>query len=318
MPRIRTILDAVGDAAVQAGRPVLYAATASAMRRIAKGAKTPEEVAARMEPGQFFNEWEFAAVAAVIWQVHAAGEILGRARAGLQVKGKLKGWSLLARPPETFRKYVERIGADILEPSPAPLAQATRGLRITETFRHPPERALSWLKSLRPETGISTPWLEAGRNAAFSLAVETDAAMLTRVRDTVARAIEEGLGVREAGLTLENLGVTSTNPQYAEMVFRTNAMDAFTRGNYEEVAEDPVLAVEYPFWEYWNPKDGRTGADHWANLTRGVNGTSFYPRNVPFERARGPRAFNCRCQLLRWIDREEAVKLKLLPAPAAA
>jgi hypothetical protein len=102
-------------------------------------------------------------------------------------------------------------------------------------------------------------------------------------------------------------GIVTSN---CEMVFRTNAMDSYTTGSYDAVAGDPEIADEFPYWEYLVVDDDRLSDEHRENLTKGVNGTQYYPRDVTFEEARGDRPFNCRCDL-RWIHKYEAAELGL-------
>ncbi len=79
-------------------------------------------------------------------------------------------------------------------------------------------------------------------------------------------------------------GIISSN----SMIFRTNAMDALTKGMDDERQADD-MAEHFPVWRYLGIEDGRQGADHQPHFNR------YYPNSASFAEVRGKRPFNCRC-----------------------
>lgn len=87
---------------------------------------------------------------------------------------------------------------------------------------------------------------------------------------------------------LREAGVSPANPQYGEMVYRTNVMDAYNSGVHAELAT-PDMQEMFPAWEYLGIQDGREGDDHRPKFGK------YYPTSASFAEVRGDRPFNCRC-----------------------
>ena len=99
---------------------------------------------------------------------------------------------------------------------------------------------------------------------------------------------------------LDAAGITPRNPQYAEMVYRTNMNDSYMQGFSAEMA-DPGVQRTFPVWQYLGIRDGRQGEDHEPHFDR------YYHASQPFAEVRGPRVFNCRCSAapvtkFEWAD----------------
>lgn len=165
-----------------------------------------------------------------------------------------------------------------------------------------PEEALAYFTRLVPTLGVDPERFPGEqRRRAFTLAESTNQVLTERVQ----RAITEGLGEsRSAADTVavirqafEESGVSPRNPQYADMVFRTNAADSYQTGVYEE-GRHPDVADLFPVWQYQIIDDHRTGDDHRPK------GGRYYPADATFADVRGNRPFNCRCSL-RWVDFSE-------------
>lgn len=169
-----------------------------------------------------------------------------------------------------------------------------------------PEEAMSYFGSLYPTLGID-PRRYAGeqRRRAFTLAQSCNATLTARIAALIASALRRNVGVADAAAqiadALDASGATSANPQYAEMVFRTNAMDSFQTGMYEE-GRSPDVRDVFPCWMYIGIDDHRAGADHRPNFDK------LYPSRATFADVRGPRPFNCRCSM-RWVDHHERDQL---------
>ena len=154
----------------------------------------------------------------------------------------------------------------------------------------PPEKALSYFRSLAPgitgDPGIFGPMM---RRQAFTLAVSTDAMLLQKVQGVIADTLATGGGtIADVQEILDKAGVSPRNPQYAEMVYRTNAMDAYNSG-FDEERQDPEVINYFPVWRYDTADDERVGDDH-----RPKDG-KYFPAAATFAEVRGDRPFNCRC-----------------------
>lgn len=160
------------------------------------------------------------------------------------------------------------------------------------------------------------------RRQAFTLAGEVDNQLLGAVHAVIAERVKTGETVSSAprviGEILDAAGLTTANPQRPEMIFRTNAMDAYNQGATEEL-QDPEVIETFPVWEYSNPSDSRSRPEHAAR-----DGL-YWPSTVAFVRVRGTDiadAANCRCTFIP-ISKWEWVKLqvrgaKLQPVPTLA
>ena len=181
----------------------------------------------------------------------------------------------MARPAEPFAEGGDPF-SDFAEPVPA-LA---------------PESALAYFRKLVPALGESTvrygPRLD---RHTFTLAVASDQVILDRVKSAILTALQGGTAT---GATpdvqdiLDSAGVSLNNPQYAEMVVRTNLLDAYNQGAEAELAE-PEMKEAFPAWEYLGVLDTRTGDDHKPKIGK------YYPSSVSFAEVRGSRVWNCRC-----------------------
>lgn len=210
--------------------------------------------------------------------VNATAELLGRSRVR-EVAGRAKLWegSHKGPPDAPFSSF----------------ADAPAGVIVS------PGQAVEYFTSLHPELGVDPRRFgQSLRRQAFTLAESTNQVLTKKVQQLIANSMWNSAGSAEATAkirqALEDAGVSPKNPQYAEMVFRTNAMDAFQQGVYEE-GRSPDVADLFPAWEYLGIKDGRQGKDHEPKFGR------FYPASASFAEVRGDRPFNCRCSM-RWVD----------------
>jgi len=158
----------------------------------------------------------------------------------------------------------------------------------------PPAAAVKYFRKLVPslsgDPGRYGPLLD---RHAFTLAHAADQVLLDKVKQTIADRLtgaDPAPGGPAVEDVLEAAGVSPSNPQYGEMVFRTNMMDAYNQGAVAEMAEPDMRAV-FPAWRYDGVLDERTGDDHRPRIGR------YYPADAPFHLVRGPRVFNCRCVL---------------------
>lgn len=154
-----------------------------------------------------------------------------------------------------------------------------------------PENAINYFQRLVPTLNVPGGFVNAMGQQAFTMAAATDAAMLNTVKGLIVDTLRTGdtTGrVADIRDLLDAAGVTPRNPQYSEMVYRTNMMQSYNTGAQEEM-DDPLMQEFFPVWQYAGILDGRQGADHQPHFDK------YYPSSAKFEEVRGDRVFNCRC-----------------------
>lgn len=160
----------------------------------------------------------------------------------------------------------------------------------------PPESAINYFNSLVPTLNIDPAFVGIIRDRAFTMSVATDEALLRSVKSIIADTLKTGdtTGkVADIQDLLEQSGVAPKNPQYSEMVYRSNMMNSFNEGASEEL-QDPLMQEFFPVNEYLGIADGRERARHRVHFNK------YYPANVPFAEIRDSEAgeydgYNCRC-----------------------
>ena len=170
-----------------------------------------------------------------------------------------------------------------------------------------PSEAVKYFKSLVPALDLIPerygPRLD---RQAFTLAVAADEALLKKVKQVIQDQLNRGKRPDPVGdieRVLEAAGVSHRNPHYAEMVYRTNMMDAYIQGQQAELSH-PMMQETFPAWEYLAIEDERARPHHAAR-----NG-KLYPSSVPFTEVRGTGpedVINCRCGFApidRWTLQE--------------
>lgn len=173
----------------------------------------------------------------------------------------------------------------------------------------PPTQALDYFQSLYPSLNHIDPlrFGELLRRQAFTLAVVTERTLLQSVQLSITTSIAQGQTLMQATASIQKLlddaGVTPANPQYAEMVYRTNTMDAYNVGAQEELQRE---AETFPVWRYANAQLDTSRKTH-----RERHG-NYYAASTPFTLVRGESiadAANCTCTMIP-IDRWEWEQLQ--------
>lgn len=268
------------DRAIGKGVEAMAEACRSAAERLVKqGAKA-------LRTGRLFNHAELSRVAEQLAATTATGNLLGRARIRERQRKaeELQGARTFSDEPTTFASF-----ASPLEPMP-------------------PEKALAFFTRLEPRINVTDPdrWGEAMERHAFTMAARVDRIVLERIQDLLRENLETGKEIKATpkaiDALLEQAGVSPRNPQYSEMVVRTNLKDAYNTGADQE-RMDPDVAEIFPVWRYAGIRDGRQGEDHEPHFDR------YYPNDVSFDEVRGDRPFNCRCDQIP-IDKWEWAKLQ--------
>jgi hypothetical protein len=176
---------------------------------------------------------------------------------------------------------------------------------LSDVPKLPPEAAARYFNALIPSLGIDPAvygqWL---RRRAFTLALATEETLLSKVQKVIAQSLEEGRAYQDTPGDINDLlleaGVSPRNPQYAEMVWRTNMMDSYNVG-LETETQKPEVRDFFPVWQYFAIVDNRSRPHH-AERNR-----NYYPNGVPFNAVRGTaigEVANCRCTF-RPVDRYE-------------
>ncbi len=258
------------------------AVTATAAKRLLSGSGANVLRARRL-----YDDDEVADLADTLSATLATGHLLGRAR----IRERQKLAEERQGRPETFSD------------EPAPFAAFAD--KPVEPL--PPEEALAYFRGLVPELGGDPR--RFGRlmeRQAFTAAAAADEVLLARIKAAIRTGLEQGKAVgttaRGIGDLLDSAGVSTGNPQYAEMVARTNMMDAYNSGATREM-QDPAVQEFFPVWRYVGIRDGRQGKDHEPHFDR------YYPNTAAFADVRGPRPYNCRCTAIP-IDRYDWAKLQ--------
>jgi DNA topoisomerase IB/2'-5' RNA ligase len=156
-----------------------------------------------------------------------------------------------------------------------------------------PASALSYFRSLVPSMNLDVKrWGDSLRRKTFTMAEATNKIILNKVQKVIASRAAAGLatyGPAAVEDVLVKAGIHPKNPQYPEMVFRTNYMDMLNVAA-EEQRLDPDIVDDFPVWRYMGIRDGRQGKDHEQHFDQ------YFSNKVKFHEVRGERIFNCRCQ----------------------
>ena len=283
------IADNYFDAAMELGLKVLSAICRTATKRLLIG----------QAAGRFFNDDELSKLIHVFAATMGTGDLLGRTRIRQQWTATLAAHGEL---PPLSESQIDRLNG-VLH---IWLAEDERQTTVEPML---PVDALAYFRNLVPSLGVDPMrWGFDLRRRVFTMAATTDAALLGRVQSLIAERMESGqFSARRtpAGSVIEappqaiadlldSVGVTPRNPQYAEMVFRTNTIDAYNQAATQEL-QDPDVIETFPVQEYSNPDDERSRETHAER-----NG-KFYPASVPFVQIRGTSiadAANCRCTFI--------------------
>lgn len=262
--------------AKDAGVKTLYWLTRRAVQRLLEH---PDPQAAK----HLFDDSELIALADQLAATNATANLLGRAR----IREKADHAGKVEFADDSFVAFVE---------PPPPL---------------PPTQAINYFQGLVPTIGVDPqrfgPLL---RREAFTLAGQTDTAILDRVKSTILDSLQTGKGT---GVTpdvesiLTQAGVSPANPQYSEMVVRTNLMDSFNVGAQQELQTSDMQDA-FPVWCYLGIEDGRQRPAHQVQFNK------YFPNTASFAEIRDAvkgefDGYNCRCSF-RAIDKYEWAKLQ--------
>lgn len=131
-------------------------------------------------------------------------------------------------------------------------------------------------------------------SSAFTVAELNCDRAIAKVRDTIARHVQDGGSLQEFKAD-EVMQRSTMGPGHLENVYRTNIQGAFRDGQ-ETVMSNPIVAGMFPYQAYHAIHDGRVRETHKALETLGLNGTNVYRRDDPFwDHFTPPWGYQCRC-----------------------
>jgi SPP1 gp7 family putative phage head morphogenesis protein len=257
----------------------------SAMRRLVHAGNRRGWEAA-LHADVFFDDAELADIADALARGIATADLMGRAR----VRRRADLAEKRASSGENYSKNYSAAFAELSAFSPRPDDDDP-----FHDFAEPvppmaPESAVAYFQRLVPTLDGSTvrygPRLD---RHAFTLAAASDQVVLDRVKAAILKSLQEGpTATPQVQDVLDSAGVSPRNPQYAEMVARTNLQDAYNQGAQDEL-DSPEMKEAFPAFEYLGILDSRTGEDHRPKIGK------YYPSTASFAEVRGPRVWNCRC-----------------------
>ncbi|AWM35894.1 Phage Mu protein F like protein [Gemmata obscuriglobus] len=213
-----------------------------------------------------FDDAELGQIAEALARCVASADLMGRARIRRRAEMAERVAFADAGTDDPFHDFTDAV--PVLEPT----------------------TALEYFRRLVPTLGGGTARYGAKLDRhAFTLAVASDQTVLEKVKAAILKQLQTGASaVPDVEQVLDDAGVSVANPQYADMVVRTNVLDAYNQGAQDEIA-DPDMRERFPAWEYLGVLDDRTGDDHRPKIGK------YFPSSVPFAEVRGSRVWNCRC-----------------------
>ena len=163
---------------------------------------------------RLFKDGERRVLTGVIAATNATAELLGRAK-------------VRERWVQALRKHDPKAFAELALPPHVELFDEPDPRTIKPM---PPAKALAYFQRLVPTISVKNPERFGAllERKAFTLAVDAERTLLDSVQGLIQDRIQTGKGISTAPAEIEALlsdaGVSPQNPQYAEMVQRTNMM----------------------------------------------------------------------------------------------
>lgn len=213
------------------------------------------------------------------------------------------------------------------KPLPADVLSFLDPIPMAAAFNLTPSQALDYFsnKGLKP-TFSYLDMIGQEHDYAFTVAGMMDADLLHDVRKAVDDALASGQSMREfeKGLTplLQKKGwwgdadlldpITGLptpkqlgSPHRLELIFRTNLMNSYAAGQWEEIQQQKEIA---PFLMYDAVDDGRTRAEHaqWDGKVLPVD-SPFWQTHYP------PNDYNCRCGVIQ-LDQDDLDEMGITPS----
>jgi len=192
----------------------------------------------------------------------------------------------------------------------SPDALGELGGEISQVFNLPPDEAISWMRA----KGVVSPEIyqaldAAARSRAFSIAGLTNDYALESIRDSITKALDEGITVNDwldrtaQMFTRAGLGAQGDLPlHHLKLVFRQNTYSAYSAGRYTQMRRSVEAR---PYWMYVTVGDENVRPEHAA-----LDGT-VKPADDPFwDWYYPPWDYGCRCTVVS-LDAEELAEMGL-------
>jgi SPP1 gp7 family putative phage head morphogenesis protein len=209
---------------------------------------------------------------------------------GLRYRGSAKCVNCGLASPARSLQRIESYSEDFDGRDPQPFETFDEAIPAMS-----PTHAVEYFRRLVPAVDVNPE--RYGRyldRRAFTLAVDADEVLLDKIKKVILEQLQTGQNLDPVGdlqIIMDKAGVTPKNPQYADLVYRTNMMDAYVQGQQHEYGT-PEMQEMFPAWEYHAVPDERSRPHHAAR-----NGL-LYPSVASFQEVRGTDAsdvINCRC-----------------------
>lgn len=186
-----------------------------------------------------------------------------------------------------------------------------------------PQSAIDYFRRLIPISIGDDLFGSLITGQAFSLAATTSTTIRRQIAKVIDERLETGKQVRATGQEVNEILDEAGIPHkkgYGQMVSRTNMMEAYRHGSWDEF-QDPDIAAFFPVWQYSGIPDGRERMgpmpekpDHHRWFGK------YFPRERDFFSVRGLEAkdvINCRCNWIG-INRYRWARLQKQGAKLAA
>jgi hypothetical protein len=151
------------------------------------------------------------------------------------------------------------------------------------------------------------------RQQAFTVAGLATEDAVSRVRDALAEAVDQGQTLREFRTKLgEDLETSRLGPGRVENTFRTGVLGAYANG-MEAVRKSPLVRSELPFAVTEPIRDSRlsemckTAAESGLHDVNGQRTNVYYAEDQEWKRTRPIRHYQCRCGML-FLSLQEAAE----------
>ena len=248
----------------------------------------------------FFDEGELKKLADALAATNGTAELLGRAGIRRKLEAARKhaerfadGINIMTVPAEKPRRFSEE-PTDFSCFDDEPDTAEHRKIKPMA-----PEAALSYFRAKVPAIGVTPDaFYQATGQHAFTMARMVDETLLGKAHDLITAKLETGRGISTALKEIDDIlaeaGISHANPQYSDMVVRTNMMGSYNRGAMQEMRA-PGVAEEFPVWQYMGIEDGRQREGHFVHFDQ------YFGNATDFEEVRDAATegefsgFNCRC-----------------------
>ena len=250
--------------------------------------------------GPLFDDAEMAELAKAFEATCGTADLLGRARIrekqqderAVDASGGISQAAMSRPQTQAFGGY-----------DSAPINALTAPLRreflafadIPAIKPFPPARALAYFRRLVPSLDVHPERFgqEQARRA-FTLAGNTSLVLREKVQKAISDMIAEGdipKGDAAVGRLLERTGCSRKNPVYAELVWRTNMIDAYQQGAQEELRHPDVLP-DFPAWEWVAVDDNRLRDSHRKLAFDEYGKPRIYPSSITFQQVRDRHGYD--------------------------